>query len=65
MQSELGKGSEFVVMLPSITTRHNYSDTPAKESKATTVSGLQVLLVDDEQSIISLVKEYFEIVGNT
>jgi PAS domain S-box-containing protein len=62
IQSELGKGTTFVVKLPT-TTALGETATPSDDTQA--VRGRHVLVVDDEEFILNLVTEYLGASGNS
>ncbi len=60
--SEKGKGTEFVLYLPA---KREITVEPKKDNPDTSLEGINILLMDDEEMFREVIKELVPIVGGT
>jgi PAS domain S-box-containing protein len=65
LYSELGKGTEFKIFLPSLQKEAKEKARPAAEGTLIRAKGERVLVIDDELSVLQISKEILEVQGYT
>lgn len=60
LNSELGKGSKFTVFLPEASNIEKFEESESEDVVSRSVAGMKLMLVDDEENILSTMKPLLE-----